>query len=309
MNNIEKIDFFRNFPGYDRQNYPQKIKRVTAGAGGETLLLSGTEKTALIDCGMAYCAEEMIANIKEILSAENRKLDIIFLTHTHYDHIGALPYVLNVWPEAVVYGAEYCKKVFASTGAKKKIEELGRIAWKKYKNQEPDEVLVEGLRIDQSLRDFDCVFLGEEYIVALETKGHTDCSLTYVLEPDGIMFASESTGVLESPDFMHVSILKNYKDSMESIKKCQAYPIKHLISPHYGLIPDFFIVDYWKLFVDSAEEKKNYLFSLYSNKMSFEEILEDYLKKYWNKARGAEQPIEAFRENAINIIKAIIKDF
>ncbi|HZK87555.1 MAG TPA: MBL fold metallo-hydrolase [Anaerovoracaceae bacterium] len=302
-------DGFRDFPGYDRRKYPDKIRRVTAGSGGEAFLILGTDKTVLMDCGMAYCAEDMIDNIKEILTAENRKLDMIFLSHTHYDHVGGLPYVLKTWPEAIVYGADYCKRVFASNGAKSKMAELGKVAWKKYKNHGNEEILMEGLKIDQILNDFDRVYLGEEYIVAIETKGHTDCSMTYVLEPDGIMFASESTGVLESPDFMHIPILKSYQESMDALNKCKGYPVKHLISPHYGYVPDFFIDDYWKIFIESAEEKKNYLYRLHNEKMNFEEILEEYTKKYWNSAREAEQPKEAFRENAKNIIKAIMKDF
>src|SRR5665648_767 len=302
-------DGFRDFPGYDRRKYPDKIRRVTAGSGGEAFLILGTDKTVLMDCGMAYCAEDMIGNIKEILTAENRKLDMIFLSHTHYDHIGGLPYVLKTWPEAIVYGADYCKRVFASNGAKSKMVELGKVAWKKYKNHGNEEILMEGLKIDQILNDFDRVYLGEEYIVAIETKGHTDCSMTYVLEPDGIMFASESTGVLESPDFMHIPILKSYQESMDALNKCKGYPVKHLISPHYGYVPDFFIDDYWKIFIESAEEKKNYLYRLHNEKMNFEEILEEYTKKYWSSVREAEQPKEAFRENAKNIIKAIMKDF
>jgi uncharacterized membrane protein YkvI/glyoxylase-like metal-dependent hydrolase (beta-lactamase superfamily II) len=300
---------FRNFPGNDRREYPNKIRRVTAGAGGEALLVLGSDKTALIDCGMGYCADEMIININKILDAEKRKLDMVFLSHTHYDHIGGLPYVLNQWPEVIVYGAEYCKQVFASNGAKAKMVELGKVALRKYKNQENDDILIDGLRINQSLMDYDKVFLGEEFIVALETKGHTECSMTYILEPDGIMFASESTGVLESPDFMHIPILKSYKDSMKALNKCRAYPIKHLISPHFGYVPDFFIDEYWKMFVESAERKRDYLHRLYNKKLSFEDILDEYTKKYWNSAREAEQPKEAFQENAINIIRAITKDF
>ena len=54
----------------------------------------------MIDCGMAYSAGETISNIKEILNG--RSLDYILISHTHYDHIGALPYIKKEFPDAVV---------------------------------------------------------------------------------------------------------------------------------------------------------------------------------------------------------------
>ncbi|MGI6722742.1 MAG: hypothetical protein ACOX4I_09490 [Anaerovoracaceae bacterium] len=46
-----------NFEGHDRFAFPDFITSVSAGYGGESLLIEGSEKTALYDCGMAYCAE------------------------------------------------------------------------------------------------------------------------------------------------------------------------------------------------------------------------------------------------------------
>lgn len=83
--------FFRDFKGYDRFDFPEGIHRVTAGYGGEAILITCCEKTAMIDCGMAYCGEQMIENTKKYLGG--RKLDYVFITHTHYDHMGALPYI------------------------------------------------------------------------------------------------------------------------------------------------------------------------------------------------------------------------
>lgn len=43
--------FFENFAGHDRTDFPRPLVRVTGGPGGEAILILGSEKTALYDCG------------------------------------------------------------------------------------------------------------------------------------------------------------------------------------------------------------------------------------------------------------------
>ena len=68
MNNEEYIrknnEFIREFPGNKRFGLPDNMARVTAGGGGETFLIFGENKTVQYDCGMAYCHEQLIRNIK-----------------------------------------------------------------------------------------------------------------------------------------------------------------------------------------------------------------------------------------------------
>ena len=66
-------DYFDMFgSGHDRFLFPGDVTRVTAGHGGEALLVTGSEKTALIDCGMAYCGDRMVENLKKALSDKGR---------------------------------------------------------------------------------------------------------------------------------------------------------------------------------------------------------------------------------------------
>ena len=54
------------------------------------------------------------------------------LSHSHYDHIGALPYVKKAYPEAVTLGAEHAKDVLLRPGARKLMKELGKNAREEY---------------------------------------------------------------------------------------------------------------------------------------------------------------------------------
>lgn len=298
---------FGKFKDYDRFNLPEDLVRVTAGKGGEAILIFGSERTVLHDCGMAYCGDKLVRNIEFALAMRDRsKLDGILVSHTHYDHIGALPYVKKRWPDAVVYGAEKAKKVFESEGAKKLMKDLGTAARDLYKGSS-EEILTEGIVIDEVVKEGSRIYIGDEYFNVLETKGHTDCSLTYVLEDRGIMFASESTGVMERRDFVHAPILKSFEESIKSALKCKEYGPKVLICPHFGVLPRHFTLDYFDLFIESANEDRRLVLDLKNRGLSFEDILKAYAETHWSEDRAKEQPLEAFMINSGHIVNALLK--
>jgi len=315
MNNEEYIrknnEFIREFPGNKRFGLPDNMARVTAGGGGETFLIFGENKTVQYDCGMAYCHEQLIRNIKKELAAKDReKVDILLASHSHYDHIGALPYLLKEWPDMEVAASEKTRQVFASEGARKTMKRLGEAARDNFAPGSSEPVLVKGLRVDRVVREGDAINIGGgQRFVVLETKGHTDCSLTYVLEPDKIMFLSESTGIVRSPDFMHVQYLKSYRDTIESARKCKAYGAKRLIVPHYGILPEYFTNDFFDMYVRFAEDEKNFILGCRDQGMDREQIFSAFTDRYWSEERSRHQPKAAYEENARISIDLILKEF
>lgn len=290
---------------HDRFGFPEGIKRVTAGHGGEALLIRGSEKTALLDCGMAYCGRELAENLRQAL--EERPLDYIILSHSHYDHIGALPYVKQAYPKAVTLGAEHAQKILARPGARKLMKELGEVAREKYRPGSCEEIPTDGLKVDRIIGEGDGISLGERTLTVMETKGHTDCSLSFFLKPDSILFASESTGILEKLDYVHTPILKSYEDAMESFYKCRACGAKSIVLPHFGLIPQDFNETYWKLYEKELADKMAYLTALVRRGLSEEAILHQYLEKYWDPVKAQEQPYEAFAINSQHIVKVLLQ--
>ena len=311
MSNTFSSDIYISFPGHDRFGYPEYIKRVTAGYGGETLLIFTEEKTALYDCGMAYCHKGTVKNIEEALKERGRtSIDYILLSHSHYDHIGALPYILKKWPDAVVTGAEKIFSVFKSEGAKKTMKRLGEEARENFHGDPCEEILVDGFRIDRAVYDGDEIDMGNgKFFKVLETKGHTDCSLTYVFEPYGLMFLSESTGVLRKPGMMHTAILKNYEETIESAKKCRDYRPEQLLGPHYGLVPEEYTEEYFNLYMKEAEELKEYILYFAEQGLDHDELLKKVEEKCWSEERGRAQPKAAFLENAGYTVDLIRNEF
>ena len=291
----------------DRFNLPEPLVRVTGGSGGEAILILGSEKTGLYDCGMACFEDKLIENIHRVLDRENRTLDYIFLSHTHYDHIGALPYIIKEWPDAKVCAGEKAVNVFASEGAKKTMVRLGRVAGEKFGSSV--EITADGMRVDVIVTEGTSISLGNEKMTAFITGGHTDCSVSYYLEPQKILFASESTGVINGTGFIYPSVLKSYKSSVESAYKLKNLEIRHIIVPHYGMLNKKKQKTFFDDYINAAKSEQELIFKCIAHGLTDEEILQEHSKVYWSEGRSANQPFNAYKLNAEITIRLARVDF
>ena len=80
-----------------------KVYYIDEDIKGTCFLVQGEQEAILFDPGMAYYGETVVQRVREILGTQ--PLRAVFLTHSHYDHVAAVPYVRQEWPEIKVYAA------------------------------------------------------------------------------------------------------------------------------------------------------------------------------------------------------------
>ena len=85
------------------------MKYVFLGGAGEVgascLLISVADRKILIDCGMRISSDDHYPAIPNFLLLKELapKLDAIFISHAHADHVGALPILHQHYPETSIY--------------------------------------------------------------------------------------------------------------------------------------------------------------------------------------------------------------
>ena len=283
----------------------KNIKNVSGGKGGCALLLIGKDKTALIDAGMAYCAHELIRNCQEAIG--RRPLDYIIISHSHYDHIGAIPYIREVWPASKVLGAEYAKRVLAKSSVRKTIRELSEQAAEIYGSGKLAPYKDEFVAVDQVIAEGDLIKLGGIEIKVIETPGHTQCSLAFLVN-DCILFASESTGCLTRSGRLVPAFIRSCSDAMYSVRKCQKLAPKYIVSPHYGLVSERDKPVYWAKCLKSIQTVRTFILDLANRGFTEEQILAQYDAAFRDEAVRMEQPFRAFELNTTAMIKFVLQE-
>jgi len=231
-------------------DFDKKIKRVTAGEVGESFLIIGSEKTAIVDTGAAYCAPDMIKNIERELGS--RPLDYVLATHSHFDHIGAVAYIRERWPDVKVMCGTHAASILSRPNARALIRKLSESTQRmhdpdgKYPPLDyNDDLLV----CDVGLNPGDTVNLGDITVRIYDASGHTKCSVGYHLEELDLLFMSESVGVVMPNGFHFPSFITSYDDAMATMKRFKKLGARYFIPPH---TPRIMSTDEYPDFLDNA---------------------------------------------------------
>lgn len=302
-----------SFPERDRFDLPEGYARVTGGPGGECLLIRCGEKACVLyDTGMYYCGPETIENIKKKIREWGCGAPShLFMSHTHYDHIGAAPLFTAEWPELLVVAAPKAEKVFKSERALATMKRLGTSArdWSGEGEQLGREIGTDGFRVDIKAEDGDSIRVGDKTIVCHSTPGHTDCSMTFQVLPENTLLLSESTGIPHSPEVMTSAILKDFGECVASAEKCKALRGKTLICSHFGVVPEERNETFFDWYIDTITAQKDRTVGLYDAGASYEEVLQDYVDHNWSAIRETVQPFDAFFLNADITVRLLLRTY
>ena len=196
-------------------------------------LISG-EKNCLIDCAVTAKSEELYGKINKLLkqteNLRSREINMVCLTHSHYDHTGMGSYLQNFY-DFTVYGSLVTVNLLKKKKVVDFINHLNQVFKKELKDT--SDIQFTGLRNLQPLKEGDRLEVDKDnYVEILETPGHTRCSLSYLLMPDRILFPGDSVGIMEKDQSINPLFLSNYGRYMDSLHKIRKIEAEYLCFAH-----------------------------------------------------------------------------
>ncbi len=255
-----------------------KITDVRVNPGDSAFLLDDGKNSILYDTGFGFTGFAVADKIHSILG--DRKLDYIFLTHSHYDHALGSAYILRRYKNATVVAGKYAAEIFQRAGAKRVMEELDRkcaVA----NGIEYREFLGDELRVDIAAEDGDEIQAGDMHFKVLHLPGHTRCSVGFYCEERGLLLSSETIGVYDGGKLIVPSFLVSYKDTLTSIDKVLALKINKLLSPHLGILDEEQTRYFLQNCLESNRSSAQLISSLLEQGLQDDEIIARFKEIYW----------------------------
>lgn len=197
-------------------------------------VIKGKKKNLMIDAGINLYGPLYIKTLKEILGdAEN--LHYLFTTHSHYDHLGSMPYLKRKIPGLITGGNSRINSIIGKESVIARMNQLSDIQRPMFREITGDEdVRLEIFSLDTGLKEGDRIDLGGLTCEVYETPGHTRDSISFYIPEIRALFPGECLGVPEGKagNSAQVEFLSSYDDYLNSLKKMQALDTEILCHGH-----------------------------------------------------------------------------
>ena len=198
------------------------------------IFLVDGDRPALFDAGMTFLGPDYARQIREVL--HDRQPAWCFLTHSHFDHCGAVAFLKAQFPQMKVVCSVKAADVLQRPNAIRLITDLNRQAAAMaaaFGLEPPEEARFETFGVDATAGEGDCyeVSAGVD-VQVLATPGHTWDFLSFYLPAKKLLIASEALGTPDESGYIVTDCLVDYDRHYQSMQRLSTLDVETLCLGH-----------------------------------------------------------------------------
>ena len=220
-------------------------------------LLDG-EQPVLFEAGLTCLGRIYEEAIRSVLG--DRRPEILFLTHVHYEHCGATSYLKEVFPALQIAASQQAAQFIKRPNAQQLIRTLNQNAISLVQGVDKDKLRQEPFRpfdIDVILTDGQVIQLEEGLSVQVfATPGHTRDLLSYYIPEKRILIATEAVGCADHTGHIVAEFIVDYESYLAGMERLAALDVAVLCQGHHYVFIGEAVKDFFTRSITSAKRFK-----------------------------------------------------
>lgn len=200
-------------------------------------LLTGRNGSILINGGVTALVPDLLQQF-EAFGLDASRVTAILTLHSHFDHVGLLPYFKRRFPETTIYASARARQIFKKSKATAAINDANRYVIEARGMADrcrPFDLAWHGDIDCHAVGEGDRINLGDLDVLIFETPGHSPCSISAYVPQLRLLFPSEAGGLPFNNKIVAYGT-SNFSDFEASMSKLEPLPVAYLCSDHYGYV-------------------------------------------------------------------------
>jgi glyoxylase-like metal-dependent hydrolase (beta-lactamase superfamily II) len=263
-------------------------------------IIKGRQRNVMIDAGMNLMGPAYIASLEKIFGNKNA-LDYVFATHSHFDHVGSIPYLRRKLPDLKAGAFERVGKLMKKQSVLDLMTTLSELQRVFYQDIVGDEdVRIEPVDFEFDLKEGDQFDLGGVTCEVYEVPGHTGDSLAFFIPEIRALFPGEASGLPEGDinSNAKAEFLSSYDDYMASLEKLIRLQPKLIGMAHLWVFTDDDATDFLRQSLEATPLYRKLIETyLDAANGNIENAVQLMAKTEYDEKKKIAQPRESYVEN------------
>jgi glyoxylase-like metal-dependent hydrolase (beta-lactamase superfamily II) len=250
-------------------------------------LLEGTDVSMIVSGGMSYIVSDILQQFKDFDIDENRVKKLLIL-HSHFDHVGIVPFIKRRHPEMEVYASERGWEILQMDKAARTINEFGRNVARRMENEGVYSSYDLDWRNDISghiVHEGDRIDLGRLAVSILEIPGHSSCCIAAYVPELKALFPTDGGGIPFDNTIIS-SGNSNYTKYQQSLERLKDLEVDYYCADHYGYITGDEAREFISKSIRMAKENRSRIEAIYRSTRDVDAAAQELTSSFYKENPG-----------------------
>jgi len=244
----------------------------------------------IVGAGMSHATPALERQLRK-LDIDPHRVKYVVVTHSHFDHCGAIPYLRKRFPDIQVLGTAASQDALAKPKVAQYNARMNDIAAAQVglRNQcIPLEGQSDALHIDRVVSEGDVIDLGEGVSVEFhEVPGHSKCCLATYVPGFRALFPTDTTPhpVDDWNDLAFPSAQYDFASYVESLRRLSEFDVEILGLDHHGVILGAEAKEFLRLALQRTLDFQQKVLSRYAESKDLDEVARETAREALGKVK------------------------